>query len=329
MKKILKFMFFMTLTGVFALSFSSCSDDDSNPSVNVEVSEITGTSATISWNVISSEVMNHYVVVKEKESGVVCFDEPAGYSFTNSSPYTEIEVTDLDPETVYAVTVTATTLGAQFDAITVGEGSTEFTTIVGGGSTGDLVSVEKDEIVGTWYNSNRYFKFNDDGTGETGSHSDTFGDEKDDDISWEITTFELDGTEVRSIKATDSEGYWSDLEVVKEDDVIKLIDHDNNWTFEAADNGGDAGTYSQSDFSGSTFKDANETITVNFNADNGFTYFVGGIDMNGGNTYEWKVEESEIKCYKDNDYSFSWHTWVIVDKNTVHLKYSDIMLIRQ
>lgn len=306
---------------------SSCSDDDnSNPSVKVEVSEISGTSALISWNIISEEVITHEIIIKDKATGTICFEETTGLSFTSGAVETEVEATGLSSETEYTVTVTANTIDSEFNAVYVGEGSADFTTTEGAA----LLEVTKEEIVGMWTCSNRYYKFDDDGTGETGSHSDTFGDEKEDDITWEITSYEYDGNEVRSIKATDSEGYWNDMEVVKENDVIKLIDHDNSWTFTTADdNGGDEGTYSTSDFEGSEFKSDNEAITIRFNGDGSFEYYAGTIDMLSGNSYEWKLEGSEIKSYKTGDYSFVWYNWLIDDMNTIHLLYSDVILRRQ
>jgi len=223
---------------VVAISFlatsvlTSCSDDDdSNPSVSVEVSDISGTSATISWNIISKEVLAHDVVVTEKATGDVAFEEVAGFDLTSGDVATEIKATGLSPETKYTVTVTAFSIDEELNDVSIGKGSTDFTT----GEGADLLGVSEDEIIGTWYCSNWYYIFNDDGTGETGSHSDMFGDEKEDDITWEITSFDLDGTEVRSIKATDSEGYWIDLQVLKDGDVITLKDNANNQTFELSD----------------------------------------------------------------------------------------------
>lgn len=207
--------------------FTSCSDDESNPSVSVEVSDITGSSATISWGIISSQVISHEVVIKEKESGTIVFDEIAGVDLTTATVNTEIEATGLSPETEYTVVVTALSLDQELKEVVLGDGSAKFTTEEGE----PLLEVTKDEIVGTWYASNYYYIFNDDKTGESGEHSDMFGDEKDADITWEITSYEYNGAMVRSIKAMDSEGYWTDLEVVVIDGVMKLKDHDNNQSF--------------------------------------------------------------------------------------------------
>ena len=207
--------------------FTSCSDDDSDPKVSVEVADITGSSATISWDLVSSRVLAHEVVVKEKDGGTIVFEDVAGVDLSTSSVMTEIEATGLSAETEYTVTVTALTLNDALEDEVVGEGSANFTTVEGD----PLLEVTEEQIVGTWFSSNRYYIFNADKSGENGSHSEMFGDEKEDDITWEITSYEYEGAQVRSIKATDSEGYWNDLEVVLIDGVMKLKDHDNNYSF--------------------------------------------------------------------------------------------------
>lgn len=261
--------------------FSSCSDDeDSNPGVKVEVSDISGTSAKISWNIISNQVIAHEVVVKEKASGSVAFEEIAGINLTTSEVDTEIEATGLSAETEYTVTVTALSIDAELNDVYIGEGSTDFTTLEGAA----LLEVEESEIVGTWYCSNWYYIFNDDGTGETGSHSSTFGDEKESDVTWEITSFDLDGTEVRSIKATDSDGYWTDLQVIKEGDVITLKDNDNNQTFElsGSNGGGDTPTV--------------ENIRVEKdNMTGGYMFYWDKVD--GATSYNIYVNDESISDY--------------------------------
>lgn len=218
---------------VVAISFlatsflTSCSEDDLEPSVSVEVSDITGSSAMISWDIISNQVLGHEVIVKEKDGGTVVFEDVAGVDLSTSSVETEIKATGLSAETEYTVTVTAFTLDENLEELTVGDGSANFTT----GEGEPLLEVSEEQIVGTWFSSNRYYIFNADKSGENGSHSEMFGDEKDEDITWEITSYEYNGAEVRSIKATDSEGYWNDLEVVVIDGVMKLKDHDNNYSF--------------------------------------------------------------------------------------------------
>ncbi len=207
---------------------SSCSDDDLEPSVSVEVSDITGSSAMISWDLVSAQVLGHEVIVKEKDGGTVVFEDVAGIDLSTSSVETEIKATGLSPETEYTVTVTAFTVNEDFEDVTVADGSANFTTVEGE----PLLEVTEDQIVGTWYSSSSYYIFNTDKSGESGSHSEMFDDEKDEDITWEISSYEYNGAEVRSIKATDSEGFWNDLEVVVIDGVMKLKDHDNNLSFE-------------------------------------------------------------------------------------------------
>lgn len=207
--------------------FSSCSDEDSELTVSVEVSDITAGSAVISWDIISIQALGHEVVVTDEETGDIVFEETAGVNLTTSKVYTEITATGLSAETKYTVTVTALSLDENLNSVNLGEGSTNFVTVEGD----PLLEVSEDEIVGTWVSSTQYYVFKSDKTGESGSHSDFFGDEKENDIDWEITSYEYNGAVVRSIKATDSEGYWNDLEVVVIDDVMKLKDHDNNYSF--------------------------------------------------------------------------------------------------
>lgn len=263
--------------------FTSCSDDDSNPSVNVEVSEINGTSAKISWSIISDQALGHEVVVAEKTTGDVAFEELTGLDLTSGDLVTEITATGLSAETEYTVIVTALSLDEQLNEIYIGEGNANFTT----GEGADLIEVTKDEIVGTWYCSNWYYIFNDDGTGESGSHSEIFGDEKESDITWEITSFDLDGTEVRSIKATDSDGYWTDLQVIKDGNVITLKDNYNNQTFELSDSDGDGG-------SGET--SAVENIRVEENSSGG-GYMIYWTQVDGATSYNIYVNDESLSDY--------------------------------
>lgn len=141
--------------------------------------------------------------------------------------------------------------------------------------------------MGTWYCSNWYYIFNDDGTGESGSHSEIFGDEKESDITWEITSFDLDGTEVRSIKATDSDGYWTDLQVIKDGNVITLKDNYNNQTFELSDSDGDGG-------SGET--SAVENIRVEENSSGG-GYMIYWTQVDGATSYNIYVNDESLSDY--------------------------------
>jgi hypothetical protein len=114
----------------------------------------------------------------------------------------------------------------------------------------NLVEVTASEITGKWKTSNWYYLFSEGGTGEEGSVSSISGEEKEGDITWEITSCELDVVDaatgdistkqVRCIKVTDVEGYYTELEVLKEGESITLKDHDNNvsYTKEGSNNGG-------------------------------------------------------------------------------------------
>lgn len=126
---------------LFAASFmlSACSDDDnsSNPSLKIEVSDIKGTSAIIKWNLISEEVLTHNIEIRDKETGSLYFEGSTGINLSTSTIETEIEATNLAPETTYTVLVSAYTINENLDAVLVKEGNAEFTTTNDGDGDGE------------------------------------------------------------------------------------------------------------------------------------------------------------------------------------------------
>ena len=232
MKRYLKNILMVTLVTAFIFNISSCKKDEDDNNNNNEPTlgtieniefEKNQLGVSLSWDAYTGA--HSYLV---SVAGIVDSDLP----LTSTSYIIDGDVVNGAELKITAFSdASATTLIAK--GIVIYEEDTT--------TNSELVQITEADVLGNWESSNSYYKFEEGGSGEYGTVSAISGNEKEYDITWEITTCTIDEinfetgsiTEktVRCIKPTDPEGFYDELEVVKEGDIFKFIDHTNNRTY--------------------------------------------------------------------------------------------------